>query len=582
MKKSLLIIIALLCIPYLKTHAKDDFVAYLGLAAEVGPTNMFFSPFNSDAITYRPMLGGGFGGAVTFEFEYSRFLFHSGFGVNYTFNQNFFHIEDRALHPTLIPSNINFKYCNMTEQTTHLYGYVPIKIGMKLQRWYFLAGTKIGFFSMGGSSRSKIDVAVYPQTGSGTEELLKYSSDYASFGYNHLNVILSAEVGLDFNKKKWNENPQQKMDAAQRYREAKRKKSIAELTHYRVALFADYGLNNLQNAELNYRPKGSSVYRDNSMHNFMTGVKVTVAFETPKSKPQGNPYVYLYVKDELTDKPIPGASVQMQRKGAKSVSQKTTDTKRGRIARSLTPGMYWAKVSHSKYCSTDTIHFVHNDDYDTLRISLYPRHTFRIPVIDANTSKPVVANGQFVPDNQKPSISATADQSGIISVELDDRIGYVVKTQANGYYDYCDTIAIMSNDMVIKMIPLPIVKRTFILQNMHFATAQTEILPTSKNAIDLLYKLLTENPTLHIRIVGHTDDVGSTEDNRMLSEGRANNIRQAMIQRGISPARMEVLGKGESEPIVANDSEENRQKNRRVEIEILSGAENINIEQLAQ
>ena len=55
-----------------------------------------------------------------------------------------------------------------------------------------------------------------------------------------------------------------------------------------------------------------------------------------------------------------------------------------------------------------------------------------------------------------------------------------------------------------------------------------------------------------------------------------------MIQRGISPARMEVLGKGESEPIVANDSEENRQKNRRVEIEILSGAENINIEQLAQ
>ena len=91
MKKSLLIIIALLCIPYLKTHAKDDFVAYLGLAAEVGPTNMFFSPFNSDAITYRPMLGGGFGSAVTFEFEYSRFLFHSGFGVNYTFNQNFFH-----------------------------------------------------------------------------------------------------------------------------------------------------------------------------------------------------------------------------------------------------------------------------------------------------------------------------------------------------------------------------------------------------------------------------------------------------------------------------------------------------------
>ena len=130
------------------------------------------------------------------------------------------------------------------------------------------------------------------------------------------------------------------------------------------------------------------------------------------------------------------------------------------------------------------------------------------------------------------------------------------------------------------MIPQPIKKQTFILRNMHFATAQTDILPSSKSALDLLYKLLIENPNLYIKIVGHTDDVGSEQDNRILSEGRANSIREAMLKRGISASRLKIQGKGESEPIVPNDTEAHKQMNRRVEIEILSGAENINIELL--
>ena len=107
------------------------------------------------------------------------------------------------------------------------------------------------------------------------------------------------------------------------------------------------------------------------------------------------------------------------------------------------------------------------------------------------------------------------------------------------------------------------------LHNLYFATNKTEILPESEAALTDLYNMLVENPNIRIRIIGHTDAVGSDKDNQRLSEGRANSVRQNMIDRGIDPSRIEAIGKGKSEPIAPNDTEEGRAKNRRVEFVIL-------------
>jgi outer membrane protein OmpA-like peptidoglycan-associated protein len=155
-----------------------------------------------------------------------------------------------------------------------------------------------------------------------------------------------------------------------------------------------------------------------------------------------------------------------------------------------------------------------------------------------------------------------------------------VEATAEGYEPYSQVFANIDSAAHIQLMPLP--KKTFILQNMHFATAKTTILPSSQQALDLLYELLKENPQLYIRIVGHTDDVGSDKDNQILSEGRANSIHQAMVERGIDAKRIQILGKGESAPLVPNTSDTNRQKNRRVEIEIVSGGDDINIERIVQ
>ena len=106
---------------------------------------------------------------------------------------------------------------------------------------------------------------------------------------------------------------------------------------------------------------------------------------------------------------------------------------------------------------------------------------------------------------------------------------------------------------------------------MFFATNKTKILPNSETALQDLYKLLKDNPDVHIRIIGHTDDVGKEEYNQKLSEGRSRSVKQEMVRRGIDAKRIETTGRGEKEPIVPNDSDQHRQMNRRVEVEIIQG-----------
>lgn len=81
--------------------------------------------------------------------------------------------------------------------------------------------------------------------------------------------------------------------------------------------------------------------------------------------------------------------------------------------------------------------------------------------------------------------------------------------------------------------------------------------------------LMKENPTLKIEIAAHTDDIGSDAYNKILSERRAKSVANILKEEKIDPTRFVALGKGESEPVFPNDSEENRAKNRRVVLKIL-------------
>ena len=89
---------------------------------------------------------------------------------------------------------------------------------------------------------------------------------------------------------------------------------------------------------------------------------------------------------------------------------------------------------------------------------------------------------------------------------------------------------------------------------------KSEGYPLMKEAV----KILEENPEMRVEIQGHTDSRGPEAYNQMLSEKRAMAVKAYLVKQGVDSGRIEVKGYGESDPIASNDTEEGRQKNRRV------------------
>jgi len=107
------------------------------------------------------------------------------------------------------------------------------------------------------------------------------------------------------------------------------------------------------------------------------------------------------------------------------------------------------------------------------------------------------------------------------------------------------------------------------LRDILFKSGSDQLDDISFAELSRVILLMQENPTLSIEIAAHTDDVGSDAYNKILSERRAKSVASILSEEKIDPTRFVALGKGESEPIVPNDTEENRAKNRRVVLKIL-------------
>ena len=102
-------------------------------------------------------------------------------------------------------------------------------------------------------------------------------------------------------------------------------------------------------------------------------------------------------------------------------------------------------------------------------------------------------------------------------------------------------------------------------ENVHFLSGSETISPASYAMLNAVSKILQKDTNLKVRVVGHTDERGSTELNQILSEKRAEAVRHYLIGRGINESRLSSAGRGETEPIAPNDTDIGREKNRRVE-----------------
>ena len=102
-----------------------------------------------------------------------------------------------------------------------------------------------------------------------------------------------------------------------------------------------------------------------------------------------------------------------------------------------------------------------------------------------------------------------------------------------------------------------------VLRNVLFETGSAELKPESLFELNQLLQLLENNNTLKIQINGHTDNIGSDENNLSLSTNRAKAVKDFLIKNGIAANRLSHKGYGETKPIDSNDTDWGRQNNRR-------------------
>lgn len=108
--------------------------------------------------------------------------------------------------------------------------------------------------------------------------------------------------------------------------------------------------------------------------------------------------------------------------------------------------------------------------------------------------------------------------------------------------------------------------KAHIFKNIIFESGKADLLPSSFNELNELAEYLNNNPIVKANIIGHTDNVGKKEDNLALSKNRAQTVLNFLKEKNISASRLSFDGKGDLQPISSNDTEEDRQNNRRVEV----------------
>lgn len=196
---------------------------------------------------------------------------------------------------------------------------------------------------------------------------------------------------------------------------------------------------------------------------------------------------------------------------------------------------------------------------------------------DAKTKKPVAASvtyrlisgAEVVGEGPADSVRA-AGQTGKYQIADVSRGVYAVTASAKGYFSQSDTLATNRIDVTRNFDLVPIEAGTTItLRNIYFNVSRYDLKSESFPELDRLVGVMQDNPTMQIRLEGHTDTVGDFDANVELSRNRVNEVKRYLVSKGISADRIETVGYGPSRPINTNRSLKERPENRRVEMAVV-------------
>ncbi|MBN2893763.1 MAG: PorP/SprF family type IX secretion system membrane protein [Bacteroidales bacterium] len=195
-------------------------------------------------------------------------------------------------------------------------------------------------------------------------------------------------------------------------------------------------------------------------------------------------------------------------------------------------------------------------------------------VVDKETGKPISVKVEIYDnDNDKTlGIITTDSETGEYSIDLKDASNISITALSPDYALFSENLSVdFTSYTVVKNLTLePLtIEGKVVLTNVFFDINSDELKPEAVADIDRLISVLEQNPEVKVEISGYTDNTGTEQYNKNLSKRRAKSVVNYMIENGIAANRLKVVGYGISNPKAPNDTEENRQLNRRVEAKII-------------
>ncbi len=201
---------------------------------------------------------------------------------------------------------------------------------------------------------------------------------------------------------------------------------------------------------------------------------------------------------------------------------------------------------------------------------------FQGKTFDANSKKPI--NAHIILENTtngNPYRTSSDDLTGNFLFYIPKNNAYEFTVKAPGYITFFEKTTLQSpgqdNKIYRNIYLTPIMaNQIFTINNLLFERGKSTLMEDSYLALEKLIGILLENPKLKIELAGHTDGLGSPRAKQTLSFQRVERIKDYLIEFGIDRKRIETVGYGGAKPIAPNNNEENRAKNRRVEIKVLA------------
>ncbi len=197
-------------------------------------------------------------------------------------------------------------------------------------------------------------------------------------------------------------------------------------------------------------------------------------------------------------------------------------------------------------------------------------------VRDKETKQPLSATVELIniEKNETESLVKSDSVSGEYLIVLTQGAEYALYVNKKGYlfqsqnFNYSE---IKNFDPITQDIFLEKLHRgsVAVLNNIFFDTDKYELKEKSKTELQRIIQFLNENPLVRIEVSGHTDNVGTPSYNKQLSEKRAQAVYTYLIQNNINANRLMAKGYGQDSPIAPNDTDENRQLNRRIQFKLI-------------